>query len=365
MLITQNLAPFRMEWVNELSKYADITVYHINEYEKIVNSKYTNFTPNIDKCEDISINILRKVKLFNYKKILKEKVDVLIIDGYGFIAQVILIILLKLLKRKYILSVDGGFINKKENKLKRFFKKIIISSPSNYLSTSKFTDKYLEHYGADVNKIYRHYFSYVHKEDILKFPIKYIDKNIYKKKLGLENKVTIVSVGRYEHRKGFDILLNSIKNIKEDIQVLIIGGNENEEYSELLTGIEDKVHFINFCNKELLKEYYCASDIFVLPTRYDIWGLVIGEAMSYGLPIITTDKCLAGISMIKNEENGFIVPINNSNRIESALRELIVNENLRYNMGKNNINKIKKYSIENSSKIDIENFKKYIGEKYE
>ena len=62
-----------------------------------------------------------------------------------------------------------------------------------------------------------------------------------------------------------------------------------------------------------------------MPTREDIWGLVINEAMAYGLPIITTDNCLAGLELIKNEENGYIIPVNNTELLaQYAKLQLII-----------------------------------------
>ena len=65
-----------------------------------------------------------------------------------------------------------------------------------------------------------------------------------------------------------------------------------------------------FMRKDQLKEYFLISDLFILPTKEDIWGLVMNEAMGYGLPVITTDKCIAGVELITDEINGYIVPIN-------------------------------------------------------
>ena len=50
--------------------------------------------------------------------------------------------------------------------------------------------------------------------------------------------------------------------------------------------------------------YYQAADMLVFPTREDIWGLVINEAMANGLPTVSTDKCVAALEMIKQGENG-------------------------------------------------------------
>lgn len=56
------------------------------------------------------------------------------------------------------------------------------------------------------------------------------------------------------------------------------------------------------------------------PTRKDVWGLVINEAMANGLPVITTDRCVAGLELVQNSVNGFIVRVDDI----AELREKIV-----------------------------------------
>ena len=101
----------------------------------------------------------------------------------------------------------------------------------------------------------------------------------------------------------------------------------------------ENVHFIGFKSKEELKKYYKSADLFVLPTREDIWGLVINEAMSYGLPIITTNKCVAGVELINNDENGFIVSVEDSKSISKKINLLLDNEKLSESMSENNLKK--------------------------
>ena len=62
------------------------------------------------------------------------------------------------------------------------------------------------------------------------------------------------------------------------------------------------MHFIAFQEKEMLEKYYIAADVFILLTRGDVWGLSINEAMANALPVITTDRCIAGIELV--EQNG-------------------------------------------------------------
>ena len=66
-------------------------------------------------------------------------------------------------------------------------------------------------------------------------------------------------------------------------------------------------HFIDFLQTSELKQYYKLSDIFVLPTKYDVWGLVVNEAMSQGLPVISTSACVAAIELVSNGYNGYVI----------------------------------------------------------
>ena len=91
-----------------------------------------------------------------------------------------------------------------------------------------------------------------------------------------------------------------------------------------------------------------------MPTREDIWGLVINEAMAYGLPIITTDNCLAGLELIKNEENGYIIPVNNTELLAQYANLLIDNKSLRDKIAANNRKKIQIYTLENMAKTHID-----------
>lgn len=78
-----------------------------------------------------------------------------------------------------------------------------------------------------------------------------------------------------------------------------------------------QIHFEGFKTKEELAMYFKAADIFVHPTREDIWGLVINESMAYGLPVITTNKCVAGMELITNKE--CLIDTDNSEQLKSIM----------------------------------------------
>ena len=167
----------------------------------------------------------------------------------------------------------------------------------------------------------------------------------------------MISAGQYIHRKGFDILIKSLKNTNDNIMLYIIGGKPPENYIQLCKeeSVVDRVKFIDFQIKEELLKYFKAADIFVLPTREDAWGLVVNEAMACGLPIITTKKCGAGMELITNNKNGLLVDPN-ENDISNAINTLMKEDLNRIAM--NNILKIKKYTIENMVDTHINILKK-------
>ena len=112
--------------------------------------------------------------------------------------------------------------------------------------------------------------------------------------------------------------------------------------------------FDGFMPKQKLLRYYQAADLFVLPTREDIWGLVVNEAMAYGLPVITTDRCVAGLDLVENGVNGYIVPADDVSALASSIKTALAGDLTK--MGSNSLEKIRPYTIENMAKVHMEIF---------
>ena len=249
------------------------------------------------------------------------------------------------------MNADGGFV-KEENKIKFIIKKFFISKASYWLSTGEKTDKYLIHYGAKKENVYRYPFASFREKDILHKSLGHEEKKIIKEKYGIKEKKVVLFVGQFIYRKGIDILLNASDGLRQDIGVYIVGGEATEEYLEIINEKKlENIHFFKFANKETIKELYMASDVFVLPTREDIWGLVINEAMSYGLPVITTDRCIAGLELV-GKENGKIIPVDDVEALKSAIKTVLAIPSEEF--FDSNYQIISNYTIENMAKVHAE-----------
>ena len=109
----------------------------------------------------------------------------------------------------------------------------------------------------------------------------------------------IVAHGRFVHKKGFDLLLRSLSRLAEyDIRLHLAGdGIERQRLMELATAlnIDKKVHFAGW--QDDIRSFLLQGDLFVLPSRYEPFGIAVLEAMACGLPIVAT-KCHGPVEIL-------------------------------------------------------------------
>jgi glycosyltransferase involved in cell wall biosynthesis len=159
-------------------------------------------------------------------------------------------------------------------------------------------------------------------------------------------KKVILSLGYLRKVKGVDYLIRAFKSLKTDDTVLIIAGTGPEEEKLKLLAKDDKnIYFVGHVGREEKSKYYSIADIFVLPTRHDPWGLVVNEAMYFGLPVITTDA--AGASELING-NGFVVKAGDEEELRQAIEKLLDNDTMRKEMAHKSKEIIKDYTVKHA-----------------
>lgn len=147
----------------------------------------------------------------------------------------------------------------------------------------------------------------------------------------------VIAAGRYTWQKGFDNLIKSWEIINEkhpDWQLHIYGSGNNEEYHNLAIdyGLKEKV-FCHSTTKELYDKMLDSS-IFILSSRYEGFGLVITEAMSCGLPVVSFACPCGPKDIITDGKNGYLVEPENVEALAERICHLIEHEELRKEMGK-------------------------------
>jgi glycosyltransferase involved in cell wall biosynthesis len=142
---------------------------------------------------------------------------------------------------------------------------------------------------------------------------KQINKNLQNRPL------KILYAGTVTQRKGIKYLLDAMDLLpKNDFELHIIGGIQGS--GEAFRKYNNYTYHAPL-NQQSLFRSYAEFDVFVLPSVFEGFGLVIVEAMAAGLPVITTTHTM-GPEIIENDKNGYIVPIRDSKAIAESLEKL-------------------------------------------
>ena len=352
ILFSTNLpTSYFVEFAEELSKYVNLTVVFERNFNLHTNQKcienFNSFHFKSIILNSKSRSTKENIVSFKITQAIKRIEPDFVIFGNpcsptGILGE----LYCKRNNIKYIVHSEGGFLNDKKN-IKEWIKRFVMKNACMFFTGMSSDNNYFLKYGAKPTTLKKFNFSSLHNSDIDIKPFTKIEKAELRKKYKIEDKLTLLCVAQIIERKGVDILLDVYSKINDNVQLLIIGGEATPALENIIADKKIKnVFFIPRIDKNNLSNYYRMADIFILLTREDIWGLVINEAMSKGLPIITSNRCNAGIELIKNGVNGFIVDINNIDEVLDATLLLIKDEKMRETMGKNNLTKIKEYTIE-------------------
>ncbi len=170
----------------------------------------------------------------------------------------------------------------------------------------------------------------------------------------------VLSLGRLDAQKGHDMLIDAWRLIARRFPTwtLEIYG-QGEWYKKLQAQIinynlQEKIILKGIvCNVE---KVYCESSIFVLSSRYEGFGMVLIEAMSCGLPVVSFDCEHGPREIINDEHDGFLVEPNNIEMLADKICFLMENETSRISMGCNAIESVKRFSKETIMRKWIELF---------
>lgn len=355
LFITNVPSPYRVDFFNELGKTCDLTVLfealHASDRDsKWESSNFKSFRAIVLK----GIRIRSDQSLcLGILKVIRKKWNCIIFGGYSSPTSMLAITYLKSHRIPFVLEADGGLINSGESKISYLIKRHFISSASWWFTSGKKTTEYLAYYGAKSEQCIFYPFTSLTQEDMLQATqrLQNEDKKQLRRRLGMKETYIILSVGRFSYRngygKGFDIVMKAAEQLSPEIGVYIVGEKPTEEFVAWKeTKKLEHVHFVDFKSKKELSDYYLASDIFVLMTRCDIWGLVINEAMMFGLPVISTETCVAATELVKEDENGFILCAEDVSGLVERIHILISDEKKRLQFGKESWKRIQAYTIE-------------------
>jgi glycosyltransferase involved in cell wall biosynthesis len=364
-ILCYDLSPASAGIINKISKFDDFYIKIFPLFNSSCN--YINKKKNISIYESsvfpkkISIRFNKKripeVHWINLRLNLVYKIvntsDVISLIGLQGIPSLFTVIY-AYFKKKPTISIVQMMLPHAENKrykIIKLLKKIIFRYSRHIVAQSESTMITLDQiYHVPKNKITyiqwdgsgSEFLSHLNKYN-------YLSRSEIRKELKWpEEDIVILYVGSLFYLKGVDILIKAFSLISKDNNSfsLVIVGEKGDIVEDLinmtkLLNVEKKVNFLGRKNWDELAKIYLSSDIFILPSRKDVFPKVLVEAALAGLPLVTTDVCGGAGAIVKDGENGYVIKSNDPSDLANAIIRL-KDENKRIIFGK----KSKKIALE-------------------
>ncbi|MBO7253339.1 MAG: glycosyltransferase family 4 protein [Oscillospiraceae bacterium] len=355
LFLTNYPSPYRVQFFDELGKFMDVTVLFSERKEDKTHRSADWYLESEGRFQAVQLNRTAMIKgrdlCLDVTQWLKKSWDAIVLCGYSSPTVMVAMAWLRMHGIPFCMEVDGGLV-RQDSKARYLFKKTLVSTASYWISSGKETTKYLVHYGAREDKVYHYPFTSLWEKDILSRQPSLEEKQQLRQKLGMKEQKIALYVGRYDPKKGMDELLGIVPELDKDTGVYFVGGEPTQSHRQFCAEQQlENAHFVGFTKKDALAEYYKAADVLVLPTWSDVWGLVVNEAMSFGLPVITTDRCVAGMELVENGVNGYIVPIQSPQLLRDRIQTLLQQDYRQ--MGAAALETVRPYTIENMAKSHV------------
>ena len=361
-LITNIPVPYRVPLFERLAKKIDIFIYFMAASERKRGWEpkvYQGFAYKI--LPDLAIGFQNKATQESFSfhtnptlafELLKRFYDVMIIGGLASLSNYIAFLVSKI-KRKPVILWIGNTLQDEPSTLRKIAMpliKLLMKFSDAFVVYGTRSKEYVISFGTPQERV----FTAINTGSVEFFKAESErlkgQKRIIKRELGIKNNKVILYVGQFIERKGVKYLVEAFGKLKREEKgvglVLVGDGPQREELIKRGHGIED-IHFTKIIQPENLPAYYAIADVFILPSLYERFGIVVSEAMASGLPIIATEKVGASADLIRDGVNGYVVKDGDVDGLYAALRKILKDPQLSWWMGENS-----RRMIENEFNVD-------------
>lgn len=288
------------------------------------------------------------------KEIMRNNYDVIIIPGWQYVSYWLAFVSAAIKGVPILLRAETAISQELlKPKHEIFFRKIVLGIMFKFvkafLALGTESVNFYKFYNISDSRIFTVPYA-VDNDRFIKEHYKLADrKGELKESLGIKkDSLAILFSGKLIDKKRPMDLLRAYEILNFYNAVLLYVGDgilraELEKYvsDNNLSG----VYFFGFQNQKEISKFYAIADIFVLPSTIgEKWGLVVNEAMCFGLPIIVSDLVGSAADLVKPGQNGFVFKTGDIDAIANHLRILLSDSKLREKMGKASSDIISRWS---------------------
>ncbi|MCW8896629.1 MAG: glycosyltransferase family 4 protein [Flavobacteriales bacterium] len=289
--------------------------------------------------------------IFNY--LIKYKPDVIIMHGWGYFSNILLLTLATILRIKVIMRAESPLKQEKnKGKLNTLLKKTIIKLCYRFVYIGKENKAFYKSLGVKEHQLFYAPYCVDNKRFIetAKTFNRVTDDIRIKYQIPTKNRIALFCGKFITKKRPLDILEAYVLNPQQNLSFVFVGtGVLETKMKQLVKKYNlENVHFAGFVNQTELYKYYISADFFILPSGYgETWGLVVNEAMVHSLPVLISDEVGCTANLVHEGVNGFTYPYGNLKELNNKLTFFseASNEKLK-EMGENSFEIIQQYSYD-------------------
>lgn len=346
VLITNIPNPYRVPLFNELSKQLKNDNLHLKiifaskTYKRRLfqlNESDFQFDYSYLDNEAITVGNNSENSYFTYKglskELKKEKPDVIIVSGFS--SATVKVFLYSIINRTPYIIWNGSIAKKgrKDSFIRKLQRSFLTRFASAFIAYGTKAKSYLISIGASEEKVF--------------IATNTVDTSFFESETEKHRRTQVndgihhfVYLGYLVPRKNVGQLIEIAKMLKAqrvDFCIDIIGDGESKNSLESMVKeyqLTDQVKFHGFKQKDELPPYFAKTKALLFQTDFDIWGLVLNEAMAAGVPCLSSVNAGASEDLIVNGENGYIVDYQNKAEIVEKINFIIENPEKAKELGK-------------------------------
>ena len=180
----------------------------------------------------------------------------------------------------------------------------------------------------------------------------------------MDGYLNLLYIGNIEARRNTKFLIEVTSEVikqQENVKLIIIGSGEDSYINECKSQVEEcglskKIQFFERIPQNQVRYIYANAHIFLLPTSYEIYGMVMMESMYYGLPVITTPSG-GSQTVIENGNNGFILDLD-KRKWKELINHLLISSDRRKQIGVNATETVRnKFTWDSIADLMIEQYR--------
>lgn len=289
------------------------------------------------------------------RELARNHYDAIFVHSYAYATQFLAIIMARLMGTKVLIRNDLNLLvnfNWKRSILKKIVFPLFLKMVNRIMAIGQLNQKYYERYGVPPKKIHLMHYAVDNDWFFNQSKIYKAHKNALKNEYGIDidSKVILFAAKFLKRKRAMDLIL-AFEQIEIPAVALVMVGN-GEELPACESYVKERnlqnIFFMGFKNQSELPKFYALADVFVLPSESEPWGLVLNEAMCFGLPIVATDRVGAAYDLVKKRENGFMYPMGDIKALKNCLEIILKDSALQSDMGKASLDIIKHWNFKNN-----------------